>query len=363
MKTNTLTCSSAIIYFFSGTGNSLRVAKKIASLISIPCHSLVNIRYKKYFNAADQTISRITGFVFPVHGFTAPWAVMRFAASMPRGNGSQAFVVITRGGSRPFWIFFLPGLGGSASYIVALILMLKGYRIQGITGVDMPSNWMSLHWGLHRKNQDYIFNRSEKKIRAFSSRIASGKRYLFTLNNCSEFIAGCALAPVSFLYLIIGRFGLAKMFYANTRCTGCGLCARECPVSAIIMKGSIHPRPYWTFSCESCMHCMGYCPEKAVESSHPLGAAFYFLFSASGSALLMLTVKKMFPGISGQLHPALSLVLDYCFFMAAYFIIYRIFFLMIRIPPVNRLLTGATLTHYYRRYHEPETAIADYHRQ
>ncbi|HQO03526.1 MAG TPA: hypothetical protein PLI62_14785, partial [Spirochaetota bacterium] len=80
------------------------------------------------------------------------------------------------------------------------------------------------------------------------------------------------------------------------------------------------------------------------------------------SALLMLTVK-MFPGISGQLRLALALVLNYCVIMAGYFIIYRIFFLMIRIPPVNRLLTGATLTHYYRRYHEPETAIADYHRQ
>jgi len=299
--------------------------------------------------------------IFPTHGFTAPWAVIRFALSLPRGNGSKAFITVTRGGTRPFGIFFLPGLSGNASFIIAFILLLKGYRIQGIAGIDMPSNWMSLHWGLHRKNQDYIFTKSEKKIRTFAERIAAGKHYLLTLNNCIEFIAGCALLPVSFLYLIIGRFGLAKLFYANNRCTGCGLCARECPVGAIIMKGAIHPRPYWTFSCESCMHCMGYCPEKAVEASHPLGAAFYFIFSISFSAFFAMYMKKIFPGFSGQLHTALSLVIDYCYIITGYYLLYRVFHLLMRIPVVNTILTGATFTRYYRRYHEPETGITDYH--
>ena len=34
------------------------------------------------------------------------------------------------------------------------------------------------------------------------------------------------------------------------------------------MVGGSKSRPYWTFACESCMRCMGYCPNKAVEVSH-----------------------------------------------------------------------------------------------
>lgn len=353
--------TSAAVYFFSGTGNSLRAAKNISSYLNIPARKLINIRYKKYFQIPEKTGTGIVGIVFPAHGFTAPWTVIRFALAMPRGRGAKAFVAVTRGGTRPFRIFFLPGLSGSASFIIALILLAKGYRVKGTAGIDMPSNWMSLHWGLHKKNQEYIFRKSDKKIRKFSARIASGKRYFFTVNNFIEFISGCALLPVSFLYLIIGRFGLAKIFYANTRCNGCGLCARECPLGAIIMKGPIHPRPYWTFSCESCMHCMGYCPEKAVEASHPLAAAFYFIFSISFSALFGVYVKKLFPGFSGQFHPALSLLIDYCYVISGYFILYWIFFFLIKVPLCNTIVTGATLTHYYRRYHEPETGISDFH--
>jgi hypothetical protein len=32
---------------------------------------------------------------------------------------------------------------------------------------------------------------------------------------------------------------------------------------------------------------------------------------------------------------------------------------LIRIPPINRLFTYTTLTHYYRRYREPETRLKD----
>jgi len=40
-------------------------------------------------------------------------------------------------------------------------------------------------------------------------------------------------------------------------------------------------------------------------------------------------------------------------------LVYPVFHLVLRIGWVNRFFTRATLTHYYRRYREPETTLKD----
>ena len=67
-------------------------------------------------------------------------------------------------------------------------------------------------------------------------------------------------------YLEAGcRTGISRLDIA-----GCGLCVENCPNGALRLWGSDPARPYWTYSCESCMRCMGYCPEQAVEAGHSL---------------------------------------------------------------------------------------------
>jgi hypothetical protein len=45
--------------------------------------------------------------------------------------------------------------------------------------------------------------------------------------------------------------------------------------------------------------------------------------------------------------------------LLALYLAYPLFSLLLRTPWANRFFTHATLTHYYRRYHEPETKIED----
>lgn len=80
--------------------------------------------------------SDLLGVVFPTHGLTAPWHVIRYALQLPAGKGKHAFVVATRAGTRIASVP-LPGLEGTAGYLIALILVLRGYIVRGVMGLDI----------------------------------------------------------------------------------------------------------------------------------------------------------------------------------------------------------------------------------
>jgi len=352
---------SLILHVMSGTGNSLRAARWLADLFGPGGATIVRIA-KSYDALPAPDHNSLTGFVFPTHGFTAPWAVIRHAMRIPRGTGSDAFVVATRAGT---WLgFLLPGLSASAMFVTAFLLMLKGYRIKGLRGLDMPSNWTALHWGMSPKNAQRIIDRARIDIERLAALIFSGKTHFVSINNFVELVGGIALANISAGYLLIGRFALAKLFYANWKCTSCGLCARECPFGAIRMMGTDPKLPYWTFACESCMHCMGYCPEKAVEASHPLAIAMFYVGTFSLAAALGAWIIRLQPGLSGiGAGPGGAFVrsaVNYAYVLVSFFLVYVLFYYLVRIPLVNRLFTYLTLTHYYRRYREPGIGGKDF---
>lgn len=353
--------TSLVIHVFSGTGNSLRVVDWLAGFFGRDRARIVRIGKMGNPGQAPGAGS-ITGIVFPTHGFTAPWAVLRHALRLPPGKGEAAFIVATRAGTWPG--FLLPGLSGSAMYVVTFILLCKGYRIAGFRGLDMPSNWTSLHWGISRENAEKIIGKGRSHIERFAGKIFHGGQHLLSFNNIIELAFGAMLVPVSAGYLLIGRFGLAKLFYANWKCNSCGQCARDCPMGAIVMKGRDIKRPYWTFSCESCMHCMGYCPEEAVEASHPLAIALYFIctFSLSGFLGAFLVNANAGAALLGSavLDPWVQMLLDYAYIIISFALVYAIFYYLVRIPVVNRAFSYLTLTHYYRRYHEPDMTGKDF---
>lgn len=312
----------AAIYYLTGTGNSYRVASWLGAAAEgegaaakvLPIHSGTPV-----FNVKDGA-GCLIGLVLPTHGFTAPWAMLRFALGLPRASGVHAVVVPTRGGSK-IGPFFLPGMEGTAGYILALILALKGYIVRGVLGIDMPSNWMALHWGLSPGNVAAIMARGEARTRRFMARVLAG-RSCFGGLIC--LMLGLLLLPVSFGYSLLGRFYLAKLFYASYRCTGCGLCARSCSNGAVRMQGGKHRYPYWTFKCESCMRCMGFCPVEAVEASQPLGVLLYFVTTVPVSYFLVNRGGGWLSGMAG-INNWVGVLLQYAYALIAIYLVYLLF--------------------------------------
>jgi ferredoxin len=345
------------IWVMSGTGNTLRVAswfREHASALGLSADlSLIAAGCRA--PAAQTESDTLLALFYPTHGFTAPWLVLQFVARLPAGRGAPAVIVVTRGGTR-FGNVNPPGLEGTAGYLVALLLAAKGYRVRGVTAIDMPCNWTACHSGLQPAKVANIVAKARPRTTAFARRVLAGQR---CFGGSVSLLAGLLLLPVSVSYLVMGRFFLAKLFFASDRCTGCGACARNCPAGAILMLGRAKPRPYWTFGCEGCMRCMSFCPVAAVEAGHSWGVLLFLVSHTAVPAAVLGLVLGREAGGAALASAPLRVLVQYLYCLAAIAVAYRLFWFLIRRPALNRLFSYTTFTRLYRRYHEPETRLTD----
>lgn len=356
---------TSVLYFLSGTGNTFRVACWIKDYfdknkIETRIKSIDEANFQEDFHGSDR---RVTAVLFPTHGFMPPWSMIKFLFRMPRQRNVPAIIVATRGAIR-IGRFRLPGAAGFAHFFAALVLLFKGYDIRGFFSLDMPANMNNLHPGLTLNAVERISERARKRIRFFLIKLISGKRIFFTLNNLYEVIWTIALfwwIPIfPILYLIYGKTTMAKIMFANNNCISCGSCTTFCSHHGIEMKSFFgKKRPFWTYHCENCMRCMGYCKQNAIEAGHSWAVLQYFFLTIPVMAKLFswLTIRT---GLSLEIKNYwLRALTDILYFLPALFLSYWLFWMLIRIPVVNSIFSLSTLTHYFKRYHEPQTRLKD----
>lgn len=351
---------NAVIYFWSGTGNSYRISTwmgKIAERHGINTRVLSIDRS----SPAEETKGghdSLMGIVFPTHGFTAPWHMLKFVWNLPHSSSTHAFCVTTKAGLK-FGPVVIPGISGSATFIIALILRLRGYNVRGALSVDMPSNWYSLHPIQSRKSHEAIIHRAEHTVARFMERILPKSKVWFTINNLYEITWGILLSSISIGYLLIGRFFLAKLFFPNAHCDGCGVCAAYCAVGAIKMWGKVNPKPFWKYNCESCMRCAAFCPQNAIEAGHSWGVILYFVAGVPISAQIFSWLGGHISGVENWEGYWVGDILDLAYYYPAIALSYYVFSALIRIPAINWIFTHTTMTHlsFWGRYREPNTKL------
>lgn len=353
-----MTYKNTNIYYTSGTGNSRRISTWLGKILEKK-GSKTRVLEIKDSNPAKEIKSgadQLLGIVFPTHGFTMSWNILKFVWRLPRRKSTHA-VCVASGASFKIGPVVTPSLTGTGTFLLSLILWLKGYKVQGVQCLNMPSHWFTVHPIQGDKTRETIMERAKHNINLFIERILNGKKSWFNFTNIRELIIGLILSPLSLFYLLIIRFFIAKLFFSNTNCTGCGICADGCPFHAIKMWGKKNPRPFWKYNCENCMKCAGLCPYNAIESGQSWGVIMYFIITLPASLFIFSTLGKYFPGLVNLGESTwLKVLVGFLYCYPAIFIPYYIFHLLMRITPINWLFTHTTMTHFsfWRRYRETE---------
>ncbi len=230
------------LFYFSGTGNSLKVARDLAEelgdaeLVPIP-----RATQRGTAQAADRT-----GIVFPVYFGGLPLIVAEFLRALDARG--YVFAVATCG-----------GMPGGALKQAAALLRAHGCSLAAGFAVGMPGNYARLYGAMSVRRQRRLFEQEKRRVNEIAQLVRQGRKRRPEASLC---LLSWLLALLYRGYFAPGARARDKDFWVDDRCNGCAACAQVCPVGNVEMRGS---RPTWKHACEQCYACLQWCPQEAIQ--------------------------------------------------------------------------------------------------
>lgn len=237
----------AVIFCFSATGNTLRVANEFKkNFVEKGVEVVVRQISNRLENFSVDGFDMV-GVAYPIHGFNAPENVVEFARQLPAVEGKKTFILKSSGE--------VLKLNNISSNKMAKILKKKGYEVTNEYHYAMPYNMIFRH----SDNMASLMARTMEKLAVVhSDEIISGKE--------------SRLSKVPFGSLIAWLFRIehkampvfGKHFRATDKCVGCGKCKQLCPRGNIDVVGG---KVTFGGKCIGCMACAFSCPVDAIHTS------------------------------------------------------------------------------------------------
>jgi len=239
-----------MIFYFTGTGNSLEAARKIAAndndlLISI-ADSVKNGNFD--YNVSE---TEAVGFVFPVYFYGIPSIVLEFIHNLNlHGYNPETYT---------FTVFTCGGGIGNAMNMFINALKKRSYHVDSGFSVVMPDNYIILFNLLTpEKRQPALLKQAEGVLGKICGYISNREKGRFILKK-GHFPWLATLTNYPFY-----KYGRStKPFHHTSACIGCGLCEEICPSSMIHI---VENAPVWDAGrCTQCLACIHRCPVGAIQ--------------------------------------------------------------------------------------------------
>ena len=227
-----------MIFYFTGTGNSLMAAKAVAH----SGEALINMAdARKQGNCKyELTENDRVGFVFPVYCYTVPDAVLDFVRKLELSGSGYSFAIITCGG----------GIGSAGNYL-AKELSAKGITLNYLSPVVMPDNTVFYYDLDPQEKMDTMLAEAEKRLTAIRAELGAETKQSIQPKSAKLFRA---------MYHSMNK---TKGFYVSDACIRCGMCAANCPDGIIKMSEG---KPTWAEKvCTKCAACINRCPVSAIQ--------------------------------------------------------------------------------------------------
>lgn len=227
------------IYYFTGTGNSLAIARQISEQLGAKLESIVN-----YMNKKDPIEDDLIGIVIPIYCMDIPKIVNEFLREGNFSKNSYIFGVVTCG-----------GIDGNALYTIKEILEKKNLRFSYGATIYLPDNSIVLPTSKEKKDEMLKSQSSivKKVCLDVKQGIINTDMLHSTIKN-SLMSKGLAIGLKS-----IYKINSKKI--SKSKCVKCGICQKVCPISNIRKENNIY---IFVNECLNCFACAHWCPTRAI---------------------------------------------------------------------------------------------------
>lgn len=230
-----------IIYYFTGTGNSLYIAKEVseylgdcelAPIVKALREDNINCQYEK------------VGIVFPIYYGGLPKIVAEFINRLELKKNAYVFAIGTKGGSE-----------GIPMKQIDKALKKSNNRLRFSYYVTMPDSYIKMY---NVKDDEYNKTLIDKEKHKLFKQLELVKKN--EENSISKSFLYYAIKPIYKSFMKKVNFKDQEIILNGT-CTKCGLCQKVCPVDNIYLVNGL---PSWKHECQQCMACVQSCPQKVI---------------------------------------------------------------------------------------------------
>jgi MinD superfamily P-loop ATPase containing an inserted ferredoxin domain len=233
-----------MVVYFTGTGNSRYAAQLIADKT---VDTIIDAReYIKEKREANLTSDRPWIFVAPTYAWRLPRVFENFILGGSFRDNGAAYFVMTCG----------TGIGNAEKEIQKLCAK-KGFTCMGVLPAVMPENYLALFDVPDKAEAEKLIEAADDRLQSAIPFIIKRKPFPAVKRGFADWIKTAAVNPV--FYRLVVK---ADPFHITDACTGCGKCARLCPLNTITL---VEGKPQWRKNCTHCMACICQCPAKAIE--------------------------------------------------------------------------------------------------
>lgn len=232
---------NASIYYFSGTGNSLAVAKRISGKLGgARLISMAALLREEEVVAP----SEITGFVFPAYFVDVPDFVAALVARMDLRNAKHIFAAVTCGGTP-----------GNSLYTFSKILERKNLALG--YGYEIPLGDNSIVYHTEESELKARIEKLDGICEEIARNAAMGKSWSADLQENPEWTS----LKATLEKLLAEEYRIADKQANPATCTSCGRCVKLCPTGSISIAGG---KVTWNGNCLNCFSCLNLCATASI---------------------------------------------------------------------------------------------------
>ena len=238
-----------MVFYFSGTGNSLQAARDIAEhiggeLVSIAAAMNSKAECYEYTLKEDEAI----GFVYPIYAWAPPKMVLEFIKRMKLNNynSNYTFSIATCGENI-----------GNTMKLMDKELKKKDMKLDSGFSIAMPNNYIIMGNVDSKEIEGKKLKAAEETLKSINKVVRERRKGVFEVEK--GFLPGVLTSIINPLF---NKNAVdTKKFYADDNCTSCGICEKVCNCKNIKVQG----KPQWGNQCTQCLACVHYCPVKAIQ--------------------------------------------------------------------------------------------------